>query len=246
MNKQLFRALCCSVALMSFAVTAQVNVQINGVEYHFAGNPRLTEVLIPVALQAKWYWPAATLYKLSSDTAQLQREQLLQTLADLKTRYSTNTELQAALVSVERQVKAWQLAERIAIPIDYDFARVREQMNPRFDNGSYLLKLPLRPKVVRVFGAVLREVAVTHQNSSKTSHYLAGIERSPLASTEDVILLQPDGSRLAVGVAYWNRQHTEAMPGAQLFIPFKTQLFNADLALLNQQLEHLAMHRILP
>jgi hypothetical protein len=246
MNKPVIKTLYCSAALMSFAGMTQVNVQINGAEYNYADNPRLAEVLAPVALQAKWYWPAATLYKLSSNTAQIQREQLLQTLVDIKARYSANTELQTVLASIERQVKAWHLAERVTTPVDYDFARLREQMNPRFDSGSYLLKLPLRPQVVQVFGAVQREVAVTHQSSAPVSHYLPDIERSPLASDDEVILLQPDGSRLAVGVAYWNRQHIEAMPGAQLYIPFKTQLFSADLALLNQQLEQLAMHRILP
>lgn len=246
MNKLMGRALCCTVALWSSVSAAQVAVQINGTDFQFTGNPRLSEVLAPVALQAKWYWPASALYKLDGNQPVMQQQQLLKNINELKQQYATDSDVFAALVSVERQVAAWQLAERVIMPMDYDFARLRQNLNPRFDNGNYLLKLLPRPQVVHVFGAVQRAVAVTHQSSAAVSHYLPDIERSTLAADHEVIILQPDGSRLAAGIAYWNQQHIEVMPGAQLFIPFKAQLFGREFARLNEQLEQLAMHRILP
>ncbi|MGP9801353.1 capsule biosynthesis GfcC family protein [Rheinheimera sp. NSM] len=246
MIKLMDKALFCGAALLSCVSQAQVTVQINGADFQFAGNPRLSDVLAPAALQAKWYWPASALYKLNSNQPVMLQQQLLKNIIELRQQYAADSEVFTALVSVERQVEAWQLAERVAIPMDYDFARLRPGLNPRFDNGNYLLKLQLRPQVVHVFGAVQRAVAVTHQSSAAVSHYLPDIERSNLAADHEVIILQPDGSQLAVGVAYWNQQHVEVMPGAQLFIPFKAQLFSREFARLNEQLEQLAMHRILP
>jgi len=246
MIKLMGRALCCAVAMCSFFSMAQVSVKINGAEYQFAGNPRLSDVLAPVALQAKWYWPASALYKLGGNKPVMQQQQLLKNINELKQQYATDSDVFAALTSVERQVAAWQLAERVTMPLDYDLARLRQNFNPRFDSGNYLLALQPRPQVVHVFGAVQRAVAVTHQSSAAAAYYLSNIEPSPLAANHEAIIIQPDGNRLVVGVAYWNQQHAEVMPGAQLFIPFKAQLFGREFARLNEQLEQLAMHRILP
>jgi hypothetical protein len=59
-----------------------------------------------------------------------------------------------------------------------------------------------------------------------------------------VIIIQADGRNTTVPIAYWNKAHQEAMPGSQIFIPFKQSLFKTDFVSINQQIITLALNRL--
>lgn len=245
-NFNMLKQLVYSALLIAPTVYAAVTVDINGNRYQFDANPRLNEVLAPVALQGNWYWPAAALYQLDSDEPEQLRQQLLQQIAQLKQHNAADSDLVSTLQSLERQLASWRLAKRIAKPIDYDFARVRPNLNPRFDNGAYLLQLKQRPTHVYLFGALNSEMTVTHRGAAPAADYMLAAQPTALADLSELMLLQPDGKVQTVGAAYWNHSHIEAMPGAQVFIPLQSQLFSSQLDILNKRLLELASHRVLP
>ncbi|WP_215398014.1 capsule biosynthesis GfcC family protein [Rheinheimera oceanensis] len=242
----MLRGLIFSALLIAPAVYGAVTVDINGSQYQFDTNPRLSEVLAPVALQSNWYWPAAALYRLDSDEPEQLRQQVLQQIAQLKQYNAADSDLVTTLQSLERQVAAWRLAKRIAKPIDYDFARVRPDLNPRFDNGAYLLQLKQRPGNVYLFGALNSEMTVTHRGAAPAADYMLSARPTGTADVTELMLVQPDGKVQAAGAAYWNHAHIEAMPGAQMFVPLRSQLFSSQLDILNKRLLELASHRVLP
>ncbi|WP_240222198.1 capsule biosynthesis GfcC family protein [Rheinheimera hassiensis] len=245
-NLNMLKQFIFSALLIAPSVYAAVTVDINGNRYQFDTNPRLNEVLAPVALQNNWYWPAAALYQLDSDEPEQLRQLLLQQIVALKQNNVADSDFVTTLQSLERQLASWRLGKRIAMPIDYDFARIRPDLNPRFDNGAYLLQLKQRPASVYLFGAVSSAVAVPHRGAAAASDYLVSVQPTALADLSQLMLLQPDGTAQAVGSTYWNHSHIEAMPGAQVFIPLQSQLFSSQLDKLNKRLLELASHRVLP
>ncbi|MCS4308797.1 hypothetical protein M2404_003159 [Rheinheimera pacifica] len=245
-NLNMLKQLVFSALLIAPTVYAAVTVDINGNRRQFDANPRLHEVLAPVALQSNWYWPAAALYQLNSDQPEQLRQQLLQQIAQLKQQNAADSDFFTTMESLERQLASWRLAKRIAMPIDYDLARVRPEFNPRFDNGAYLLQLKQRPASVYLFGALSSEMTVTHRGAAAAADYIISAQPTPLADVAELILLQPNGKVQAAGAAYWNHAHIEAMPGAQVFIPLQSQLFSSQLDILNKRLLELASHRVLP
>jgi hypothetical protein len=221
---------------------AVVRVEINNSSYTFVTKPRVADVLAPVALQQNWYWPASTLYRLNSSGPQQQRQAVIQQLEALQRK--AEPALQQEFAALQSQISSWQLAERILISVDYDLARAQPPFNPQFEPGAYKLQLVARPEQVQFWGAVVRPIAVAHSGVTAIASYLPAVERSAFADKSVVYVIQPDGSITEVGVAGWNHQHIEAMPGAQVFIPFAVGWFGKDIDTLNQNLLELALHRV--
>lgn len=226
---------------------AAVRIEINHQNYTFKTEPRLAEVLAPVALQQNWYWPAAKLYRLNSsglnsNEPEHLREKVLQQLQALQRK--AEPALQQQLTTLQSQISSWQLAERILIPVDYDLARAQAPFNPRFEPGAYKLQLVSRPETVLFWGAIEKPLTLTHSGATAISDYLPSVVRSDFADKSYVYIIQPDGRIIRAGVAAWNQQHSEAMPGAQVFIPFADGWFGADLDSLNKSILALVLHRV--
>lgn len=258
--------LCCGLSLVSglaaesnadqvkteqavdytFVPTA-VNIDINTRSYTFETKPRLAEVLAPIALEQDWYWPGSKLYRLDNPDGQVSApEQLRSTVLQQLQAFSMSAEpaVQIELMALRYQVASWTLATRVLIPINYDLARAQAAFNPRFDAGAYKLQLVERPEQVHFWGAVTQRVTTPHSGATAIADYMAAIERSAAADGSTVYVIQPDGTVTKAGVASWNRQHIEAMPGAEVFIPFATEWFGVDIDSLNQNLLALALYRV--
>ena len=238
--------LITGLALMLPAAKAGVTVTINQQQYQFSGNPRLTEVLAPVALQQSWYWPAAALYQLNEPAPEQMRQDVLQQLAGLQTAYADDNAMLTTLVAISQQVQSWQLAKRVMRNIDYDAASIDPARNPRFDDGNYLLHLTPRPKQLYLFGALSNAGGITHQSATELAGYRSAINYLAAAAQHQIFLLQPDGNQQQAGVVSWNHVHVEPMPGSQLFVPIAAPLFDQQITALNQALLALAVHRVLP
>ncbi|KKO46952.1 hypothetical protein WG68_03180 [Arsukibacterium ikkense] len=221
----------------------QVTVQLNDQTYQFGQLPRLAEVLQPVALQQDWYWPASALFRDDSERPELLRQQLLQRLTVLKGKWQQDSAYVDTIEQLRFQIKHWQLAERIVLNIDYDVARLNAAFTPQFAIGSYRLYLTARPQHITVFGLAKAE-RISHYGNASAEVFAKQVRRFAGASEDWIFIVQPDGKVIKAGVANWNQQHVELMPGAQLFVPFDSSLFGGEFAAINQLLVELAIHRV--
>ena len=233
---------CFAMLLAPLGLNAAVAVQVNQQHFDFATPPTLVDVLKPVALTTRWYWPAAKLYRLSVPTLEIQRSDVLQLLEQIKA--DATAAQQSQLSALQYQIKQWRLAQRVVMPIDYDRARIEASFNPRFEPGQYLLQLVKRPQTVKFWGALDNSLTLNHRGVTAIADYVAALSYSELADRSEVFIIQPDGTVLKSGVAAWNRQHIEAMPGAQVFIPFSFGGFSPATQRLNDSLLALALHRV--
>lgn len=235
----------CLFALLSLPALANVTITVNQQRYNYSLNPRLADVLAPVALQQNWYWPAAALYRANNDKPEYLRQQILTRLQQLLTKEPDGDKAQA-LRALQQQLLGWKLAERIVLPVDFDLARIKASANPRFDDGEYILQLTERPRFIFISGLLKSESSVPHRGAAAINEYLAGLHHYDIASKDNVYIIEPNGNIKQVPIAYWNNKRYEIMPGGQLFVPFTDTLIGNDLAELNTKIAELAVHRILP
>ncbi len=219
-----------------------VSITLNDKLYVFNERPRLAQVLAPVALLDNWYWPATKVFKLDTPEPEQQRQALLALISRLK--MQAKPELAAALGQLATEIAGWQVAQRVSLKVDYDLARISLAHNPRFDAGRYQLMLTARPNSLLVNGALTQPTVVGHVGAGHLAVYLTQLDMSPAADKQRLWLIQPDGAVRQVIVQHWGRERVEAMPGAQLIVPFSSHFFTADLAELNQQLLALAVNRM--
>lgn len=227
-------------------VNAEVTVQINQQQYVFANEPRLVEVLSPLAEQQNWYWPAAALYEIDNSELEDTRVEVLNQLSVLaENNTHKNLQLKLAIEQLAADITKWTLARRLPIAIDYDLARLKAAANPQFTPGNYILRLAPRSKVVHIMGAINYSQQVGHLPNADVSNYLTKQTFTQLADKDYVLVIQANGTVVKAPAAYWNKTHQEVMPGSQLFVPFKENLFSPELSKINQQIVELASNRVL-
>jgi hypothetical protein len=224
---------------------AEVTVLVEQQQYTFANEPRLLEVLEPLATQQNWYWPAAVLYKIDNSELQQTRQTLLKQLSTLaKAQLQKDPQLTFALEQLAADITSWTLARRLSVVIDYDLARIKAAANPKFTQGKYRLHLALRSTVVHLFGAINYSQQVTHLAHADVSKYKTKQSLTELADKDYVVVIQADGRVVKAPATYWNKSHQEVMPGSQLFVPFKESFFAPELSKINQQILKLAVNRV--
>lgn len=223
---------------------AEVRVKYHHQIFKFDHPPRLTGVLKFIYQQQDWYWPAAALFeqsnKIDAEHAQLVKE--LDTI--IGSRKISDGGALHALRNLQKDLASWEVGKRIAIPLDYDLARLKEKFNPRFDPGSFQLQLMTRPQSVLIEGAVQQSETRSLTSPSSLLSYCKQLPFQEFANKDIVWVVQPDGQTFTVGVAYWNQQYKEIMPGSQIIIPFNDSLY-PQLTTINRHLLALAQSRIL-
>jgi hypothetical protein len=240
--------LMCLILLGSITfntVMASVTVAVKGKQLVFAHEPRLVEVLAPIAHNDNWYWPSAALYQANDVQLEEMRQLLLNKLTNQIERYrAEEPETAKSLTQLHKTITSWRIARRLPIKIDYDLARIKTSANPRLPRGKYILELAPRMKTVQLFGAVKKTSNLPHLRHADVSKYIPHQTRTNLADKSYVVLIQADGREINAPVAYWNKAHQEAMPRSQIYVPFKTSLFNSEFTSINQQIKTLALHRV--
>ena len=246
MKNILLISLLTMAGLAGNTASAKVSVMINQQPYVFTNEPRLVDVLAPMAAQQNWYWPAAAIYEMENSELEQTRQRVLKQLSTLaKAQLPKDPQNIFAIEQLAADIASWTLARRLPIAIDYDLARIEAAANPQFTQGNYLLRLTLRPKVVHVWGAVNYSQHLAHQAHADVSQYNTEQSLTDLADKDYVIIIQADGAVVKAPLAYWNKAHQEVMPGGQLFVPFKESLFSPELSKINQQILKLAVNRVL-
>jgi len=231
--------------MASSAAWAQVTILINKQPYEFAHPVRLSSVLSIAANGGDWYWPASGVFDLNDATAEREKEAVLSRIRELLTEYDADSSTYKLLKNMYTQVASWTVATRVTMPVSYTRARVFFEENPMFPAGKYLLRLTGRPSVVHFSGAVAKPGAYRHSNNAIYT-VSDKVKNHPEADRSTVYVIAPNGEVSERGIAYWNIDYGQLIPGSQVYVPIQGQIIGHALDDLNQRIAKLAVHRILP
>jgi hypothetical protein len=245
MNKSILTSLLLISSFACNTVIAAVTVTLEQQQYDFIHDPRLVEVLAPIANKKSVYWPAASLYYIADTQLEKTRQLVLNNIATVLKRYATDKpQIALSLERLQSTITSWRLARRLPIKIDYDLARIVDAANPRLASGKYILAVSPRMNTVQLFGAVNQTDNVPHLAHTDVSKYITQQTLTALADKDYVMIIQADGRKIKAPAAYWNKAHQEVMPGSQLFVPFNQSIFTSEFAAINQQIMYLALNRV--
>lgn len=223
-----------------------VTVRINQQTYQFDRPIRLASALSIVADNGDWYWPSAAAFNLSDPQAERDKVSVLDEIQQIMAGFDADSDTYKTLKNLHQQISSWTVSTRIDIPISYNRARLFYEENPMLQSGEYWLRLNGRPNVVHFSGVVLKPGA--YQHKSDTSIYTAvhSIKKAKDVNRSYVYIIDPTGKIEKKGIAYWNLDFAQLMPGSQVYIPISSALFSNKLEELNERIAALAVHRVLP
>ncbi|MBR9784779.1 hypothetical protein FJN14_00100 [Alteromonas mediterranea] len=223
-----------------------VSIMINKQTYQFDRPIRLSSALSIVADNGDWYWPSASAFDLTNPKAEREKEIALSQIRTLLTQFDKDSETHVALQNLYEQVASWTVSTRIDMPISYNRARLFFEDNPMFQPGKYWIRLNGRPNVVHFSGAVVKPGAYKHQSDTSVYTAVHTVKKAVDADRSHVYVIDPKGNIEEKGIAYWNLDFAQLMPGSQVYVPISSELFSDKLKQLNERVAALAVHRVLP
>ncbi|WP_133468998.1 capsule biosynthesis GfcC family protein [Paraglaciecola marina] len=230
----------CVLGWSSFSA-ASVKITINDTVFDYEGNPKLSEVLEPIALERSWYWQSSALFRVGDSTIDKERSFIIEELLALTSSLDDVKVIRQLVASLE----SWNLARRLAIPIDFDLARVQPKFNPKFEDGEYLLLLKERVETVSIIGLVNESTVIEYKGNVAAMEYLSDIKATDLSDKSLIYIVQGNGEVKKSGVAYWNNSYDHVMAGSQIYIPFTESQFSKKMDILNMKIAKLATNRII-
>ena len=223
-----------------------VSIMINKQTYQFDRPIRLSSALSIVADNGDWYWPSASAFDLTNPKAEREKEIALSQIRTLLTQFDKDSETHVALQNLYEQVASWTVSTRIDMPISYNRARLFFEDNPMFQPGKYWIRLNGRPNVVHFSGAVVKPGAYKYQSDTSVYTAVHTVKKAVDADRSHVYVIDPRGNIEEKGIAYWNLDFAQLMPGSQVYVPISSELFSDKLKQLNERVAALAVHRVLP
>ena len=223
-----------------------VSIMINKQTYQFDRPIRLSSALSIVADNGDWYWLSASAFDLTNPKAEREKEIALSQIRTLLTQFDKDSETHVALQNLYEQVASWTVSTRIDMPISYNRARLFFEDNPMFQPGKYWIRLNGRPNVVHFSGAVVKPGAYKHQSDTSVYTAVHTVKKAVDADRSHVYVIDPRGNIEEKGIAYWNLDFAQLMPGSQVYVPISSELFSDKLKQLNERVAALAVHRVLP
>lgn len=220
---------------------AVVEVTINKIVYTYPTNPRLSDVLNPVARQEQWYWPESKIFRSDTTHSQEFRKQIIEKLS---IESNENERYKSTYQNIIKQIKSWELADRVPIKIDFELARISPIHNPRLEDGQFRIILSKRPTNLYVFGAVNNAFILPYNNNTCIEDIVSEITVSNYADKSYVYLISPQGKIEKSPIAYWNSQCTLPIPGYSLYVPLQESPFSQLHKIINTQILTLAVNRI--
>ncbi len=230
------------VVLWSNTGNTRVEIGLDGKTYTYASNPRLSDVLSPIANSKDWYWTGTAIYQLEDKSVYAAQTKVINSLAMLGQQNTTN---KADYQLIIDKIKGFHLAKRIGMDVDFEQARFNPRYNPSFEQGKYLINLQTRPDKLFVTGAVKKDLELNYLNNTCFSEYLNDISKLEIASKDHVYVIQPNGNIQSIGIAYWNEECNLVMPGSQIYFPIEENILFDDVSTVNQSIAKLLSNRIL-
>jgi len=129
------------------------------------------------------------------------------------------------------------VSTRIDMPISYNRARLFFEDNPMFQPGKYWIRLNGRPDVVHFSGAVVKPGAYKHQSDTSVYTAVHTVKKAVDADRSHVYVIYPMGNIEEKGIAYWNLDFGQLMPGSQVYVPISSELFSNKLKQLNESIK---------
>ena len=242
----MLRTFCVLFCLLSCPVTAATAVTFNvaGQIYTFDQPVRLATVLSIVEQKPTQYWANAAVYELNAPEIVQQQADILQQLAALIREQSKGSSEYRQLSAFYQEIGSWQLMRRLNVIVDYDQARLNPARNPQFNSGEYYIRFKDRSQVIRLSGMVAQATTLPFKTEYTVTDYIDHVVVAASAHRDFAYLLEPDGDVRKLGIAYWNRQHVQPMPGSEIFIPLQDELFFDRIGPLNDKIAQLMMHRM--
>jgi len=231
---------------VAHAENKSLTIMINNQEYQFDDEIRLASVLSLVSNKREWYWPSASAFDLTDPSAEREKEIIMSNIRELLTQFDRGSNTYKALNSLYEQVAAWTVSTRLNMAISYNRSRLFFEDNPMFKRGKYWLRLNERPRLVHFSGAIVKPGAYEHQSDTSvytTSHNIAKLKG---ADKNFVYVISPVGKIEQKGIAYWNLDFSQLMPGSQVYIPIASAPFSNQINQLNKRVAALAVNRVLP
>lgn len=241
-------AAALSVSSGSYAAGPVVLLKHNEQYQGFMKLPRLSEVVTSVNKESGLYWPAARLYKTDPEAVaspELQRQELLNTLAKLKQAYSQDgeTELATTTEHLIQEIKNWVLAQQLFLALDPDVVRAKVALNPKLHAGQYLLLVAKRPDTVTVAG-LTENNKLQLLSAADATDYAEQIKQLAGASSSFLYILPAGQPALLAKTGLWNWQRQDIPAGALLYVPFEQRLLPSEFEQVNQQVIELLQHRV--
>jgi hypothetical protein len=236
--------LSCVALLIMHKAIACVDIDINGTTFSYEAPQRLSTLLAPVAHSDNWYWQSSSLFEPNNTDILSKKRDVLAQLKLLQEKTDDN-DLASDLAYVYEQISQWQVARRIHLDIDYDAARLNIQKNPEFACGQYSLYLQSRPAKVHFIGLAERTSLPTKPMSIAKDYIFESRVKSS-ADPDFVYVISPTGELEKRGVAYWNTDHHQIIPGSQIYVPFFENRFIDTMKELNLAIVELAVNRVFP
>ena len=227
--------------LLTISSRAEVEVTVNKTVYSYTANPRLSDVLAPLAFQESWYWPSTQLFRSNTTQARELRQQIAKMLA---IQSNQNNKQQSIYTAIVKQLENWEVADRIAIEIDFELARISPKNNPLIEDGLYQILLSKRPTNIQVFGALDSELDLPYINNTCVEDIISKIALSDYADKSYVYVISLQGQIEKSPIAYWNNKCTILAPGSLIYIPLQESLFSKAHGTINNQILALAVNRV--
>lgn len=220
---------------------------------------RLSVVLANFYADPSILWQTARLYRLDS-AQQLEIDALkvsvIQQLKALVRANAADKALALGLIDLVNWIENQQFAFPMDLQVDPSATLVNAKHNPKLVLGRYRLATPKQASTVMFIG-LGGSVHQTVGANSPVWQLFNTSKMAALSAVDAVWLVRPNQAPLAINVADWNREHTFANVGAQLFVPLPTVVAQAnagsgaedevseeDIAALNAKLAELLSYRI--
>jgi len=216
---------------------------------------RLSVVLANFHADPSILWQTARLYRLDS-TQQSDIDALkVSVIQQLKALVRANTSdktVALGLIDLVNWIENQQFAVPLDLSIDPSATIVNSNANPKLVLGHYRLVTPKQASTVLFIGlggAMYQTVSV----NSPVWQLFNTSKLAALSAVDAVWLVRPNRAPLAINVANWNREHTFANVGAQLFVPLpaavakdgvENDVAEEDITALNAKLAELLSYRI--
>lgn len=228
-------------SMLSMLAHSSVEIAINDTAYRYKNNPRLSEVLAPVAFLDSWYWPQSKLFRLNTKNAQALRSEVLNMLAQQK---RSQNEHAALYENITQQLLSWEIADRVTVKIDFELSRISSAHNPRLDSAGFQLLLSKRPEHLYVFGALDNPQRIPYEDNTCIEQIMTQIKVSKIAHKSHLILISPQGNVSEAQTAYWNNECTLVMPVTMIYVPLQESLLSQQPNIINNKIAELAVNRI--
>lgn len=244
---RLLRPLCfallglCGIGQSVAAETVSVRgAVLQPGDYQWQEGARLRDAAVAGQVRADaWFLGAALLRESAMEQQQRLKAGLLFDLRmnRLHARSTNNADLLDVIDRLSITVEGLPVTGRVPAELN-PFQLLILQRNELLEPGDTLI-YPTRPSLVRVMGAVQSDCQLPFDAALALKDYLRQCPAHTTADANAVMVIQPDGRIVEVGIAHWNEQPVNVPVGAIIYRPLagrvmspETPDFNRDMAAL--------------